>query len=94
MRLPSEKWPKNRVWTHVRGGPAFALHKDMTFAGARCPSCHSLHIDQTFRTWCATYLRCGDCGNMWTLRHHADGEEPHDKVLHPHRRHTDEGVRA
>ena len=45
MRLRSEKWPKNLVWTHVRGGPAFALHKDMTFAGARCPSCHSLHID-------------------------------------------------
>jgi uncharacterized Zn finger protein len=66
----------------------------MTFTGARCPTCGSQHIDQTFRTWCATYLRCGDCGNMWTLRHHAEAEKAHDEALHPRRRHTDESVRA
>jgi Zn ribbon nucleic-acid-binding protein len=94
MRQTSEKWRKQTVCTHVRGGPAFALHNDMMFPGARCPACHSQHIDQTFRTWCATYLRCGDCGNMWTMRHHAEAEEPHDEALHPRRRHTDDRVSA
>ena len=73
-------------------GPGLALHKGMTFAGARCPTCHSQHLDQTFRTWCATYLRCADCGNMWTLRHHAEAEEHDDEAVHPRRRRTDEGV--
>ena len=94
MRLNAENSEKKRVLTDVRSGPALALHKDMTFAGARCPTCQSHHIDQTFRTWCATYLRCGDCGNMWTWRHHAEAEERHDEALHPRRRHTDDGLRA
>jgi uncharacterized Zn finger protein len=64
----------------------------MTSVDARCPTCHSLHIDLTLRTWCATYLRCGDCGDMWTVRHHAEAEDQHDETMHPRRRHTDEGV--
>ena len=64
----------------------------MTCTEAHCPTCHSHHIDLTFRTWCATYLRCGDCGDMWTMRHHAEAEEKDDEAMHPRRRHTDHGL--
>ncbi len=94
MRPDVRNLAKMRHSPACRRGLALALHQGMTLAGARCPSCQSNHIDQTFRTWCATYLRCGDCGNMWTLRHHAEAEEQHDEAMHPRRRHTDGGVRA
>ena len=38
------------------------------------------------------YLRCGDCGDMWTMRHHAEAEEKDDEAMHPRRRHTDYGL--
>jgi hypothetical protein len=94
MRMATRKLLQIRAFTTYQHGPALALHQGMTFAGARCPTCQSHHIDQTFRTWCATYLRCGDCGDMWTLRHHAEAEEQHDEAVHPRRRHTDGGARA
>jgi hypothetical protein len=50
-------------------------------------------VVQTLRTWSATYLRCDDCGDMWTVRHAADPDH-HDEGVHPRRRHTDKEMSA
>ena len=65
----------------------------MTLGIARCPTCGSRRVVETLRTWCATYLRCDDCDDMWTVRHAADTDD-HDEAVHPRRRHTDKGLSA
>jgi hypothetical protein len=64
----------------------------MAFGIARCPTCGSRRIVHTLHTSCATYLRCDDCDDMWTIRH-ATNTDRHEEG-HPRRRHTDKEVSA
>ena len=65
----------------------------MTLGIARCPTCGSRHVVQTLRTGCATYLRCDECEDMWTVRHSADTDHG-DEEGYPRRRHTDKEASA
>lgn len=59
-----------------------------------CPECRSRKVSETLRTYCASYLRCDECANMWTLRLPGSppplpSDMPEDEAPVPRRRRSD-----
>jgi hypothetical protein len=46
-------------------------------------------VGETLRTWCASYLQCIDCGNMWTERLPLEERNETTGTEHPRRRRSD-----